>query len=156
MPVLMDRQVLLVFPTHYPVTAPARPPIQGLGPEQERLRWWLGRGAGNPALARSWIPAGQWSLRVQYPIARQMSLGIIEQNVGTSMLDRLQGLGELPEAMDKSRKLRNSPNPWPRIRHTDSPGSAGAENRRETGSWERPGHRRDSLRLLATGSFLRR
>ncbi|MGV2953872.1 hypothetical protein ACNPM8_17150 [Glutamicibacter sp. AGC46] len=101
-----------------PKTAPARPPIQGLGPEQERLRWWLGRGAGNPALALSWIPAGQWWLRVQYAIDRCLSQDITEQNVGTSMLDRLQGLSELPEARDKLRQLsstgiRATPDPGP-------------------------------------------
>lgn len=37
-----------------------------------------------------------------------MSLGITEQNVGTSMLDRLQGLGELPEARDKLRQLNST------------------------------------------------
>ena len=47
-----------------------------------------------------------------------MSLGITEQNVGTSMLDWLQGLGELPEARDKLRQLsstgiRATPDPGP-------------------------------------------
>ncbi|MGH3654359.1 hypothetical protein [Glutamicibacter sp.] len=48
--------------------------------------------------------ADQWWLRVQYAIDRCLAQDITEQNVGTSMLDHLQGQGELPEGLDEAQR----------------------------------------------------
>ncbi|MFD1376285.1 hypothetical protein ACFQ4U_08055 [Micrococcus antarcticus] len=59
--------------------------------------------------------AGQWLLRVQYAIDRCLSQDITEQNVGTSMLDHLQGVGELPEGLEGARRkswLRGHRDSW--------------------------------------------
>ncbi|WP_190265073.1 hypothetical protein [Glutamicibacter nicotianae] len=48
--------------------------------------------------------AGQWWLRVQYAIDRCLSQNLVEQNVGTSMLDHLQGAGQPPEGLDDEQR----------------------------------------------------
>lgn len=59
--------------------------------------------------------AGQWWLRVQYAIDRCLSQDIAEQNVGTSMLEHLQGAGQPPEGLDDAQRrswMREHKDSW--------------------------------------------
>lgn len=59
--------------------------------------------------------AGQWWLRVQYAIDRCLSQDIVEQNVGTSMLEHLQCAGQPPEGLDDAQRrswMREHQDSW--------------------------------------------